>query len=135
MVLTVALSVAAGMAFRRSFRGASILFYTAIASLIMPSIITSLGIALEFRLLDDFIIKHGKDVGLGAWAQGQGKSRWGEKTPGTYRYLPDVNDWFPECQVLHIAETSGTASVMSPAKVAAVSNSSRRSPSWSTSVR
>jgi putative spermidine/putrescine transport system permease protein len=69
MVLTVVLSVAAGMAFRRSFRGASILFYTAIASLIMPSIITSLGIALEFRLLDDFIIKHGTDIGLGAWAQ------------------------------------------------------------------
>ena len=57
MVLTVVLSVAAGMAFRRSFRGASILFYTAIASLIMPSIITSLGIALEFRLIDDFMIK------------------------------------------------------------------------------
>ncbi len=69
MVLTVMLSVAAGMAFRRSFRGASVLFYTAIASLIMPSIITSLGIALEFRLLDDFIIKHGPDFGLGAWAQ------------------------------------------------------------------
>jgi putative spermidine/putrescine transport system permease protein len=68
MVLTVLLSVAAGMAFRRSFRGASILFYTAIASLIMPSIITSLGIALEFRLLDDFMLKHGADVGLGAWA-------------------------------------------------------------------
>ena len=69
MVLTVVLSVAAGMAFRRSFRGASILFYTAIASLIMPSIITSLGIALEFRLIDDFMIKHGVDFGLGAWAQ------------------------------------------------------------------
>ena len=27
----------------------------------MPSIITSLGIALEFRLLDDFIIKHGAE--------------------------------------------------------------------------
>jgi putative spermidine/putrescine transport system permease protein len=65
MVLTVVLSVAAGMAFRRSFRGATVLFYTAIASLIMPSIITSLGIALEFRLLDDFMIKHG-----GAWAEG-----------------------------------------------------------------
>jgi putative spermidine/putrescine transport system permease protein len=76
MVLTVLLSVAAGMAFRRSFRGASILFYTAIASLIMPSIITSLGIALEFRLLDDFMIKHGADIGLGAlaatWTTGMG---------------------------------------------------------------
>jgi len=70
MVLTVVLSVAAGLAFRRSFRGASFLFYTAIASLIMPSIITSLGIALEFRLLDDFMIKHGMDIGLGRWAQG-----------------------------------------------------------------
>ena len=69
MVLTVLLSVAAGMAFRRSFRGASILFYTAIASLIMPSIITSLGIALEFRLLDDFLIQHGADGGLGGWAK------------------------------------------------------------------
>ena len=55
MILTVVLSVSAGMAFRKSFRGASVLFYVAIASLIMPSIITSLGIALEFRLLDDFI--------------------------------------------------------------------------------
>jgi putative spermidine/putrescine transport system permease protein len=70
MVVTVVLSVAAGMAFRRSFRGASILFYTAIASLIMPSIITSLGIALEFRLVDDFMVKHGADVGLGAVAEG-----------------------------------------------------------------
>ena len=70
MVLTVVISVAAGMAFRRSFRGASILFYTAIASLIMPSIITSLGIALEFRLIDDFMVKHGVDVGLGRWAEG-----------------------------------------------------------------
>jgi putative spermidine/putrescine transport system permease protein len=69
MALTVVISVAAGMAFRRPFRGAPILFYTAIASLIMPSIITSLGIALEFRLLDDFMIKHGADFGLGHWAQ------------------------------------------------------------------
>jgi len=70
MALTVVISVAAGMAFRRPFRGAAILFYTAIASLIMPSIITSLGIALEFRLIDDFMIKHGVDVGLGRWAEG-----------------------------------------------------------------
>ena len=70
MALTVVLSVGAGMAFRKSFRGASFLFYTAIASLIMPSIITSLGIALEFRLLDDLMIKHGMDFGLGPWAQG-----------------------------------------------------------------
>jgi len=70
MGLTVVISVAAGMAFRRPFRGAAILFYTAIASLIMPSIITSLGIALEFRLLDDFMTRHGVDIGLGRWAEG-----------------------------------------------------------------
>ncbi|CAL76364.1 ABC transporter permease protein [Bradyrhizobium sp. ORS 278] len=70
MVITVVLSVAAGMAFRKPFRGASMLFYTAIASLIMPSIITSLGIALEFRLVDDFINKHAADYGLGWLAEG-----------------------------------------------------------------
>jgi putative spermidine/putrescine transport system permease protein len=68
MVLTVVLSVSAGMAFRKSFRGATALFYVAIASLIMPSIITSLGIALEFRLLDDFIIKSGD----GSWTTAMG---------------------------------------------------------------
>ena len=68
MGLTVVISVAAGMAFRRSFIGSSILFYTAIASLIMPSIITSLGIALEFRLIDDVISHYGPDLGW-AWAK------------------------------------------------------------------
>src|SRR3954454_1056264 len=76
MVLTIVLSVSAGMAFRKSFRGASILFYAAIASLIMPSIITSLGIALEFRLLDDFIVKHheieGWTTAMGLFTSGLG---------------------------------------------------------------
>jgi putative spermidine/putrescine transport system permease protein len=75
-LLTVLLSVAAGMAFRKPFAGAGLLFYTAIASLIVPSIITSLGIALLFRLLDDWILKHGADWGLGAlaetWTTGMG---------------------------------------------------------------
>lgn len=53
MVLTVAISVAAGLAFRRRFPGSAALFYVAIASLIVPSIVTSLGIGLEFRLFDD----------------------------------------------------------------------------------
>lgn len=64
MVLTVVISVAAGMAFRRRFAGQALLFYVAIASLIVPSLITSLGIALEFRLLDDYIINHFGDWGL-----------------------------------------------------------------------
>ncbi|MGF6527680.1 ABC transporter permease [Variovorax sp. PvP013] len=52
MGLTVLLSVLAGLAFRKALRGGSALFYTAVASLIMPSIVVSLGIALQFRLLD-----------------------------------------------------------------------------------
>ena len=56
MVLTVVFSVMAGLAFRRRFRGSTLLFYTAIASLIMPSIIVSLGIALEFHIVDDTVM-------------------------------------------------------------------------------
>ena len=61
MVLTIVLSVLAGMGFRRKFRGQGLLFYTAIASLIVPSIITSLGIALMFRLIDETIKNFGPD--------------------------------------------------------------------------
>tara|TARA_B100000242_G_scaffold136037_1_gene96647 strand:- start:1080 stop:1952 length:873 start_codon:yes stop_codon:yes gene_type:complete len=55
MILTVILSVAAGMAFRTKFPGSNTLFYLTISSLIVPSIILSLGIALEFRLIDEAI--------------------------------------------------------------------------------
>ena len=55
MVLTVVLSVAAGMAFRKRFPGSDVLFYLTISSLIVPSIILSLGVALEFRLIDEAI--------------------------------------------------------------------------------
>ena len=52
MLLTVLLALAAGLAFRKRFEGSGLLFYTAVASLIMPSIVVSLGIGLQFRLLD-----------------------------------------------------------------------------------
>ena len=52
MACTVVLSLLAGLAFRKRLRGGDALFYVSIASLIMPSIIVSLGIGLEFRLLD-----------------------------------------------------------------------------------
>lgn len=52
MVFTVVLSVLAGLAFRKKLKGGNALFYIVVASLIMPSIIVSLGIGLEFRLLD-----------------------------------------------------------------------------------
>ena len=59
MFLTVVLSLSAGLAFRKRFHGANALFFVAIASLIVPSIVTSLGIALEFRLLDDWLKAYG----------------------------------------------------------------------------
>jgi putative spermidine/putrescine transport system permease protein len=52
MGLTVLFSLGAGLAFRKRFKGSTILFYTAVASLIMPSIVVSLGIGLQFRLID-----------------------------------------------------------------------------------
>jgi putative spermidine/putrescine transport system permease protein len=52
MALTIVLSLLAGLAFRKKLRGGDALFYVAVASLIMPSVIVSLGIGLEFRLLD-----------------------------------------------------------------------------------
>jgi putative spermidine/putrescine transport system permease protein len=52
MLLTVLLALAAGLAFRKRFAGSGVLFYTSVASLIMPSIVVSLGIGLQFRLLD-----------------------------------------------------------------------------------
>jgi putative spermidine/putrescine transport system permease protein len=61
MILTVLLALSAGLAFRKRFPGARLLFFVAVASLIVPSIVTSLGIGLEFRLLDDFLKNHGPD--------------------------------------------------------------------------
>ena len=55
MIFTVVLSLCAGLAFRKKFRGSGFLFYLTIASLIIPSIAISLGIALQFRLLDETI--------------------------------------------------------------------------------
>lgn len=52
MACTVVLSLAAGLAYRKKLPGGSALFYVVVASLIMPSIIVSLGIGLMFRLLD-----------------------------------------------------------------------------------
>ena len=51
MVVTVVVSLLAGLAFRRKFRGATALFYLAIASLVVPSIIISLGIGVLFQQL------------------------------------------------------------------------------------
>jgi putative spermidine/putrescine transport system permease protein len=51
MVLTVLFSLLAGLAFRQRFRGSTALFYVAVASLVMPSIVVSLGIGAMFEML------------------------------------------------------------------------------------
>jgi putative spermidine/putrescine transport system permease protein len=50
LVLTVVIAVMAGLAFRRRFFGSTLVFYMAIASLIMPGLLVSLGIGLMFQL-------------------------------------------------------------------------------------
>jgi putative spermidine/putrescine transport system permease protein len=52
MGLTVLIALCAGLAFRRKFFGATVLFYLTIASLIVPSILISLGIGLMFNEAD-----------------------------------------------------------------------------------
>jgi putative spermidine/putrescine transport system permease protein len=47
-VVTVCVSLSAGLAFRRRFRGAGALFALTLASLIVPSILVSLGVGLVF---------------------------------------------------------------------------------------
>ena len=49
--LTVVICVSAGLAFRRRFPGSGLLFYTAVASLVMPSLFVGFGIALGFKEL------------------------------------------------------------------------------------
>lgn len=49
MVTTVVVALMAGLAFRRKFIGATPLFYLTIASLVVPSIIVSLGIGVLFQ--------------------------------------------------------------------------------------
>lgn len=51
MTLTVCISIAAGLAYRKHFKGETTLFYVSMASLIIPSILVSLGIGLMFSQL------------------------------------------------------------------------------------
>ncbi len=65
MILTVILSLAAGLAFRQRFFGASTVFFVVVSSLIMPSIVVSLGIGLGFQLLDDSVMRIGENYEIG----------------------------------------------------------------------
>jgi putative spermidine/putrescine transport system permease protein len=49
--LTVVFSVAAALGFRRRFPGSGVLFYLAVASLVMPSLLVGFGIGLGFQML------------------------------------------------------------------------------------
>jgi putative spermidine/putrescine transport system permease protein len=49
--VTVGVSLLAGLAFRRRFRGSAALFYLTVASLVVPSIIVSLGIGVLYQQL------------------------------------------------------------------------------------
>lgn len=64
MLITVGFSLMAGLAFRHRFWGAGGVFYLSVASLIMPSVIVSLGIGSMFELLG--IERHWYSSALGA---------------------------------------------------------------------
>ena len=51
MLVTVLFAVSAGLAFRRRSFGSGVIFYIAVASLIVPSILVSLGIGLMFNIM------------------------------------------------------------------------------------
>ena len=51
MVITVIVSVMGGLAFRKKFTGSGLIFYLVITSLIIPSILISLGVGLIFNQL------------------------------------------------------------------------------------
>jgi len=72
MTITVLFSVLAGLAFRKRLAGGNTLFYVVVASLIMPSIIVSLGIGLEFRLLDSGLKKALELLALTGTLEGYG---------------------------------------------------------------
>ena len=82
MALTMVLSLSAGLAFRKRFRGSNALFFVTIASLIVPSIVTSLGIALEFRIFDDALKAYGP-----AWIANGLQTTMGQYTSGLGAHL------------------------------------------------
>lgn len=51
MVVTVCISVAAGLGFRRQFFGSGFIFYLAIVSLVMPGFLISFGLGLILQIL------------------------------------------------------------------------------------
>jgi putative spermidine/putrescine transport system permease protein len=50
-LLSIGVTVMAALAFRQRFRGSNVIFYLTIASLIVPSVLVSLGIGIAFQVL------------------------------------------------------------------------------------
>jgi putative spermidine/putrescine transport system permease protein len=50
-VISIGVSVPAALAFRQRFRGAAVILYLTIASLIVPSVLVSLGIGIVFQVM------------------------------------------------------------------------------------
>jgi putative spermidine/putrescine transport system permease protein len=63
MVTTVLISLLAGLAYRCRFPGATVLFYIVVASLVMPSIVVSLGIGAMFEMLGIERVWYGSALG------------------------------------------------------------------------
>src|ERR1700727_2461064 len=82
MVLTVLFSLPAGLAFRKRFFFSNILFFVTVASLIVPSIVTSLGIAIEFHVLDDVLKNYGP-----SWISDNLQTTMGQFTSGLGAHL------------------------------------------------
>ncbi|OED38289.1 ABC transporter permease [Chromatiales bacterium (ex Bugula neritina AB1)] len=64
MIITVVVAVMAGLAFRRQFFGSTVIFYLVVGSLIIPSILISLGVGILFNQLDWDV--HWSTSGLGS---------------------------------------------------------------------
>jgi putative spermidine/putrescine transport system permease protein len=73
MACTVLLALGAGLAYRKRLAGGSALFYVVVASLIMPSIVVSLGVGLMFRLLDGGL-KAALAAAAPSWLEGYGSA-------------------------------------------------------------
>ena len=64
MIVTIVVSLMGGLAFRRKFKGSGFVFYLTITSLIIPSILISLGVGILFNVLDWDV--HWATSGLGS---------------------------------------------------------------------
>lgn len=42
------------------------------------------------------------DALMSHWAEQHGATRWGEKVPNNYRFLPEIAEWFPGVKIVHL---------------------------------